>query len=292
MRYASSVMTIENLGAKIWMRSAGHDGPPVIYVHGGPGYSSYNFEKAIGPLLEKSLRMIYFDQRDCGRSIEVEPEAPFDVDALVSDIEAVRRAAGADEVGLLAHSFGGLLALEYLRRHPARVRSLLLLESIPDLAAMIRYQTRRLIEISAKYPQLKEVEEEGSALERLLALQKRLNWFDLQRELFWRQSDALIKNAAIDVESRLFDRHQSRLLPSLAASGYLESAHEEFHRPLPVKCAMFAGRFSHCIGQENLERMSAILKAPLVWFEESGHLPYIEEPDAFARQTCAFFRPS
>lgn len=286
-------MIIENLGAKIWMRSAGRDGPPVIYVHGGPGYSSYNFEKAIGPLLEKSLRMIYFDQRDCGRSIEVGMHAPLDMETLVSDIEAVREASGAAQVGLLAHSFGGLLALEYQRRHPARVQSLVLLESIPDLAAMIQYQTRRLLEISDRYPGLKEVEKTPrSALETLLALQKRLNWFDLQRELFWHEPEALIKNAAIDIESRLFDRHQSRLLPALAASGYLESAHEEFHRPLAVKCSMFAGRFSHCIGHENLERMSDTMKAPLVWFEKSGHLPYIEEPDAFAHHTRTFFRSS
>lgn len=282
---------VNNSGAKIWMKSAG-EGPPVIFLHGGPGYCSYSFEHSAGPLLEKSLRMIYFDQRDCGRSSETDADAAFDVDTLVSDIEAVRKTADVETVGLLGHSFGGVLALEYLRRFPSEVSGLILLESTPDLAAMIEYQTEKLAELSAKYPQLSEIESSNSKLEKLFALQNRLNWFDLQKEMFWNQAAGLIKNTALDVESRLFERQAIRLLGALAASGYLESAHEDLQSRVPVKCAMFSGRQSHCIGFENVERMSAKLGCDLQWFEHSGHMPYIEEPDLFAQKVREFFRPT
>lgn len=282
---------IENLGAKIWMKSAG-EGPAVIYLHGGPGYCAYSFEHSVGPQLEESLRMIYFDQRDCGRSSEISEGASFSIETLISDIEAVRQAANAESVGLLGHSFGGVLALEYLRRYPGRVNGLILLESIPDLASILNYQISKLLTLSEKYPQLAEPENSSSQLEKLFALQRRLNWYDLQKEMFWKQTAGLIKNTAMDVESRLFEREAGRLLPVLAASGYLESSHIDLQRPITIKSAMYSGRHSHCIGVENLEKMSARLESEIVWFENSGHMPYIEEPELFTHCVREFFNPA
>jgi hypothetical protein len=53
----------------VWFRAAGPvDSPPVLFLHGGPGYNTYSFERAAGHLLEAKLRMLYLDQRGCGRS--------------------------------------------------------------------------------------------------------------------------------------------------------------------------------------------------------------------------------
>src|SRR4051812_32919663 len=60
---------IRSNGADLWFKLAGKaDGPVVVYLHGGPGYNSHTFEKAVGALLEQKLKMIYLDQRGCGRS--------------------------------------------------------------------------------------------------------------------------------------------------------------------------------------------------------------------------------
>src|SRR6185437_11360454 len=48
-------------GVRLWYRVAGTSKagtPPVLFLHGGPGYNSYSFAALEGPLLEKSLRMI------------------------------------------------------------------------------------------------------------------------------------------------------------------------------------------------------------------------------------------
>src|SRR5690606_26153007 len=56
-------------GVRIWYKLAGREGAPVIaYLHGGPGYNAYVFEESAGRLLEETFRVLYLDQRGCGRS--------------------------------------------------------------------------------------------------------------------------------------------------------------------------------------------------------------------------------
>jgi pimeloyl-ACP methyl ester carboxylesterase len=50
----------------------------------------------------------------------------FAVDRVADDVDAVRRALGVPQVDLLAFSFGSRIALEVLKRHPERVRKVVL----------------------------------------------------------------------------------------------------------------------------------------------------------------------
>ncbi len=57
-------------GVRLHYRVAGEGAPgqpPVLFLHGGPGYNSYSFSKLAGVRLEKHARMVYLDQRGCGR---------------------------------------------------------------------------------------------------------------------------------------------------------------------------------------------------------------------------------
>src|SRR5437868_3946324 len=113
---------LKNAGAKIWYRSAGTKSDrPVFFLHGGPGHSSYSFEHSVGPLLESRLKMLYVDQRGCGRSMDLGSGAPMTVDAIVKDVEALRLHTGAEKIDFIGHSFGGLIGLEYHRKFPSRV---------------------------------------------------------------------------------------------------------------------------------------------------------------------------
>jgi pimeloyl-ACP methyl ester carboxylesterase len=115
-------------GIKIWYSQSGKKNAiPTIYLHGGPGYNSYAFEHSIGPLLEKDLNMIYLDQRGGGRS-QVEDSAVLGINYLRDDVEALRLKLGAKKVNLIAHSFGGLVALEYLKKYKAQVSRVVLVD--------------------------------------------------------------------------------------------------------------------------------------------------------------------
>jgi proline iminopeptidase len=107
-------------GVRLWYRVAGTGAPqtpPVLFLHGGPGYNSYSFAQLEGPLLEKSLRMVYLDQRGSGNS-ERPWTRDYKIQTLVEDIESLRRTLGVDRLAIIGHSIGRVLALEYVPRIP------------------------------------------------------------------------------------------------------------------------------------------------------------------------------
>lgn len=109
-------------GAEIYLKVAGH-GPVCMLVHGGPGQGSMSTEKMGADKLEDFLTMVYVDQRGSGKS----PDAQnYHIDRVVQDFEEVRRALGVDKVCLIAHSFGGILAVDYAKRYPQHVSELIL----------------------------------------------------------------------------------------------------------------------------------------------------------------------
>lgn len=117
----------------LYVRAAGRleSGNTLIAIHGGPGQSSHymlNLERLAGP----DLAVVTYDQRGVGRSTSVPPDpANFEMLEYIEDLEAVRRAVGAESVHLLGHSWGGVVALHYATVYPERVRSIVLANSGP-----------------------------------------------------------------------------------------------------------------------------------------------------------------
>lgn len=112
-------------------------GPPCLYVHGGPGQGVQSFQHMRGDALEGFLTMIYVDQRGSGQS---DSAADYHLDRVVDDLEAVRRALGAEQIYLLAHSFGGIIAFRYAEKYPAHVRGLILANATLSFTDTVRAQ--------------------------------------------------------------------------------------------------------------------------------------------------------
>jgi Predicted hydrolases or acyltransferases (alpha/beta hydrolase superfamily) len=114
-------------GTKLFVKKAGK-GPICIFIHGGPGAWSKSFERLKGDSLETNLSMVYYDQRGCGRS-QKSASGDYSLERMVKDIDLIRKHYGAAKVYLMAHSFGGILALNYALSHPDRVEGLILANS-------------------------------------------------------------------------------------------------------------------------------------------------------------------
>jgi len=109
-------------GVELYVKVAGR-GPVCLFVHGGPGQGSLSFEKMGGDVLESFLTMIYLDQRGSGKS---QGGRDYCLERVMQDLEEVRRSLDQDQLCLIAHSFGGVLAVNYARRHPQHVSKLIL----------------------------------------------------------------------------------------------------------------------------------------------------------------------
>lgn len=103
-------------------------GEPLILVHGGPGLDHRYLRPGLDVLASLGS-VVYYDQRGTGLSEFELTEEAISWDAFVEDIDRLRQVLGHDRVTVVGHSFGGLLALDYARRHPDRTRALILLNT-------------------------------------------------------------------------------------------------------------------------------------------------------------------
>jgi pimeloyl-ACP methyl ester carboxylesterase len=147
---------------------------PVFMLAGGPGQAAREAFPPAAPAFRGILRerdVVLVDQRGTGESnplscelsdderssaegareralrclarLDADPRYYTTSDAVL-DLEAVRSALGARDVNLVGISYGTRVSLEYLRRHPDRVRSVVLDGVVPPELALGAEHARNL----------------------------------------------------------------------------------------------------------------------------------------------------
>jgi proline iminopeptidase len=119
--------SVEN--AQLYYRQVGQ-GRSIIVLHGGPDFD-HNYLLPDLDRLSDSFHLIFYDQRGRGRSAgNVRPE-DVSLETEMQDLERLRQHFQLASVAVLGHSWGGLLAMEYATRYPARVSHVILMNTAP-----------------------------------------------------------------------------------------------------------------------------------------------------------------
>ncbi|HEY8380091.1 MAG TPA: alpha/beta hydrolase [Nannocystis sp.] len=128
---------LERDGCPLHYWLAGDPGRPCLLLTHGAGLDHRLWRDNI-PALAAAYRVLVWDVRGHGRSRPI--GAPFTVDAAVADMLALLDAASAAEAVLIGQSMGGNLSQEFVRRHPERVRALVLVECVCNSAPLTRLE--------------------------------------------------------------------------------------------------------------------------------------------------------
>ena len=127
-------------GYKTWYRIVGdHEEPgkaPLMCLHGGPG-ASWDYLEPLEALSNTGRRVVFYDQLGGGNSDEPHDPSMYTVDLYVEEVDVVRRALGLDRVHILGQSWGGMLAMEYALTQPEGLVGLILADtgaSLPQWA--------------------------------------------------------------------------------------------------------------------------------------------------------------
>lgn len=142
--------TIPFRGYRTWYRVVGdHEDPgklPVLILHGGPGIP-HDYLEPLEALAQMGRRVIVYDQLGCGNSDHPHDPAMWTVQLFLDEVTAVRRALNLDQVHLLGQSWGGMLAMEYALTHPAGLASIIVADAYVDTAPWVAEVNRLRAEL-------------------------------------------------------------------------------------------------------------------------------------------------
>ncbi len=139
------------VGVELRWRAAGPaDGPPVVLVHGLAG-SAAEWEDGQAALAASGLRVLAYDRRGYGGSSAPSPYTGTTVEEQAEDLAALLAALGLGPAVVVGRNVGALVALDLAKRHPGRVRGLVLAAPplfafVPEAAEVLAAERARLEE--------------------------------------------------------------------------------------------------------------------------------------------------
>ncbi len=296
-------------GVDQWVMIRGENlaNPALIHLHGGPGFSETRLLRHFNSDLERHFTVVYWDQRGAGKSYSRSiPEASMTVERFIADlgelVDMVCARVGREQVVLHGHSWGSALGVLYASRYPQRVAAYLGTGQIGDwsaaeaasyayaIAEARRRNHRRALAGLHKigpppYP-ASSVFRERTWLQRLDG--------QLSPKALWRFGRIALGGA----ESSLLDvpRQFCGFRFSMNAM-WKEVSHLSLSDAAPalrMPVFFFLGRRDHWVPPETSMTYFDTLTAPskkVLWFDESGHEPFVDEPAEFNQAVVEMVRP-
>ena len=296
-------------GVDQWVMIRGESiiNPPLILLHGGPGFSETAMFRHFNAALEKTFTVVYWDQRGAGKSRRPDlAPSSLTVEQFISDLDQLVDAVGArlgnSKVTLFGHSWGSALGVLYTARFPRKVATYVgsgqigdwkRAEALSYTYALETAQRRRhrralaaLRRIGPPPYDAKSVFTERTWLQILDGQLGPRAVLTMGRMIFGAKESSIFE---LPATMRAFRSTFDVMWPEVYKLNLLELA-----PVLQVPVFFFLGRRDHFVPGEASVAYIDALSAPskkLVWFEESGHEPFMDEPERFNAAIVELVRP-
>ncbi|HTI76481.1 MAG TPA: alpha/beta hydrolase [Mycobacterium sp.] len=286
-------------GVDQWVMIRGRSlaNPPLIHLHGGPGFSETRLLRHFNSDLEDRFAVVYWDQRGAGKSFNgTIARSSMTVEQFIADLDelvnTVCARVGQEQVVLHGHSWGSALGVLYADRHPQRVATYVGSGQIGDWSAAEsasyayalaeagrRHNRRALDSLRAigppPYP-ASSVFKERTWLQRLDG--------QLTPQALWKLGRIALggsESSILDLPNQIrgFRFSMDAMWAELCGLNLLDAVPN-----LQMPVFFFLGRRDHWVPPETSVAYFDILSAPskeLLWFDESGHEPFVDEPAKF-----------
>jgi proline iminopeptidase len=248
----------------------GDAGPYLLAVHGGPGMDHVSFRPWLDFLAER-VRLVYLDLPGHGQSA---PPADYSLGAMADALDELRAHLGVEHVLALGASYGGFVSLVYALRHPRRVAGLLLVDTAPSYGFRAE---------SLDVARRRGTPEMLAALDRLWNdtlgsdADFRRDWTTILPLYFHSAPLEEIRRLAGATTYRLATR--KAVLPTFRDYDVRERLGE-----ISAPALVVVGRHDWITSVGQAEALaSGLPNARLVVFEQSGHMPFVDQPEEFRR---------
>jgi pimeloyl-ACP methyl ester carboxylesterase len=292
----------------VLLRGACVDNPPLILLQGGPGLSETFFFRHFNAPLEGAFTVVYWDQRGSGKSFDRRiPKSSMTIQQFLADldelVETVRERVGQRKIVLFGHSWGSALGVLYAARFPEKVAVYVGSAQIGDWPAAEAASYAFALGTAQRLHHRK-------ALKALHAI----GWPPYPVESLWKERFWLNRlDGQVNVRTMWRLTRAFLSVPELSLRDFpnlmrgfrftLDTMWDEVSRVNLVKLApalempvfFLLGRQDHWVPPESSVAYFDALTAPekrLVWFEASGHEPFVDQARDFNATMENVVRPA
>ena len=124
---------------QVWTKKIGSGDIKVLLLHGGPGFTHDYFECFEDFLPQAGIEFYYYDQLGVGNSDIPTDTSLWTISRYVEEVEEVRQGLGLENFYLLGHSWGSMLAMEYLQKYQSHVKATVLSNMTAGIKSYVSY---------------------------------------------------------------------------------------------------------------------------------------------------------
>ena len=132
-------------GYNIWYRIVGdREEPgrfPLLCLHGGPG-ATHDYLEPLEAMASTGRRVIFYDQLGNGNSDHPHDPSMWSVELFVEELGVMRDSLGLKHVHILGQSWGGMLAMEYALTQPPGISGLVIADSPASMPQWVEEANR------------------------------------------------------------------------------------------------------------------------------------------------------
>ena len=281
-------------GHRTWYRITGDlDAAkrPVVILHGGPG-GGHDYTEAFKELATRGRAVIHYDQLGCGRSTHL-PDKGVDfwtVQLFLDELANLLRVLGiAGAYHVVGQSWGGMLGAEHGVTRPAGLRSLVIADSPASMKLWVEEadRLRALLPPEVQATLLRhEAAGTTSSPEYTTAVRVfydrhlcRVPWPDcVQRSYDQMDADPTVYHT-MNGPSEFY------VIGTLKDWDITDRLHE-----ITTPTLLVSGRHDEATPHIVAQIHERIPGARWELFEESSHMPHVEEPEAFLERVEGFLQ--
>jgi proline iminopeptidase len=248
----------------------------LLVLHGGPGLDHTIFGSALDSLGD-ACRLFLVDQRSQGRSDRT--EANWSIKQMAGDVQALATSLELDRYVVLGHSFGAFVALQHAVDFPGRPAGTIVSSGVPDLGYLGSHVEQSL----AVFEPVELREQVTASWDREVEAQSQEDVASLIRDQwpfhFKDPRDPRIQDLVAESGDAVYSPEVLRFFAEIEYGGIeVEDQLGEITHPVLV----LAGRYDRACSVEAAEAIAAgVPDSRLVVFEDSGHMAFVEENEAY-----------
>ncbi len=276
-------------GGRVWYKIVGTGpGTPLLLLHGGPGGTSRGFEPL--SVLSDERPIIFYDQLGGGRSERPSDTNLWRVERFVEELKCVRRELGLRRFHILGHSWGSLLAVEYMSSQPRGVESLILTGGAFSMARCFRDINGLVAELP---PDVREIllrnMDNGTTntaeYQRAVAVFEQRHFVRAQAMPPELEGFDLMKDFGVEVAQTMIG------MDSLTPAGVLKDYDATARlRKLRLPVLFTAGQYDYSTPAANAWYQNLVPGARLEIIPDAGHMIMIDNPKRYTEVVRAFLR--